>query len=92
MPDAWSLRIERKISVGSYEWDRLPACHSSVDRLEAYHTYFPCVVKYSRRQLCRLPVDMAAVSIGSSPVADPEIAARTDPDGRVDLSLPSAGE
>ncbi|QDV41731.1 hypothetical protein Enr13x_15740 [Stieleria neptunia] len=26
----------------SSEWDRLPACHSSVDRLEAYPTCFPC--------------------------------------------------
>ncbi|QDV42665.1 hypothetical protein Enr13x_25150 [Stieleria neptunia] len=30
---------------GSSEWDRLPACHSSVDRLEAYPTYFAANIR-----------------------------------------------
>ena len=38
------------------------------------------------------PIDMAAVSISSSPVAIPDIAALTGPDGQVSFSVPCPGE
>jgi len=56
------LRISRSIRVGFLKWDRLLACHFSLDRLEAYPTTSRSAIVSSQTPVLRLTSHSLEVS------------------------------